>query len=89
MADNASLSLLKRAAAHLALGWLSCFDLGVALYGEPAPEKKGRMNIMVRARRPINRLLKLGLLAMRVNSAGVREYMLLPDGVEALLCQRE
>lgn len=79
MADSASPALLGRAAAVLATGWYSCEALGRALYGEPRPGKSGRMSIMVRARRPINRLYRMGMLAVRPDGRGTAEYTLL-DG---------
>lgn len=79
MAASASPELVRRAAEILATGWYTCESLGRALYGEPRPGKSGRMSIMVRARRPINRLYRMGMLAVRPNSRGTAEYTLL-DG---------
>ena len=84
MADSASRELLKRAADVLEAGWYSCRQLAVALYGEPRPTKEGRMSGMVRARRPINRLYRMGVLAVRPGPDGSAEYTLLPGGREAL-----
>ena len=41
------------------------------------------MSIMVRARRPINKLYRMGALAVRPDGRGTAEYTLLPDGGEA------
>lgn len=84
MADSASRGLLLRAAGVLETGWFTSEGLGVALYGEPAPTRSGRMSIMVRARRPINRLYRMGVLAVRPGPRGAAEYILLPGGKEAL-----
>lgn len=84
MADSASRALLERAGAVLETGWYSCLALGRALYGEPKPGKKGRMASMVKARRPLNRFSRLGVLAARVGHGRVSEYTLLPGWREAL-----
>lgn len=82
MAGSASTALVRRAAEVLATGWYSCEALGRALYGEPRPGRSGRMSIMVRARRPINKLYRMGALAVRPDVRGTAEYTLLPDGGE-------
>ena len=84
MADSASRALMERAAAVLETGWHSCRDLGVALYGDPGPGKKERMASMVKARRPLNRFGRLGVLAVRSSRGRVAEYTLLPGWREAL-----
>lgn len=84
MADSASPALLRRAAAVLESGWYSCKALGIALYGEPGPGKKERMANMVKARRPVNKLRKMGVLAVRAGSGRVAEYTLLPGWREVL-----
>lgn len=84
MACSASLALMRRAARVLAEGWYTCETLGTALYGAPKPGRGGRMSIMVRARRPVNRLYRMGLLAVRPGMRGAAEYTLLPGGEEAL-----
>ena len=84
MASSASLDLLRRAAAVLAGGWYTSAGLGEALYGSPRPGRSGRMSIMVRARRPINRLYAMGVLAVRPGKGRAAEYTLLPGGMEAL-----
>lgn len=84
MADSASMQLMRRAAQILDSGWYTCEQLGVALYGSPAQTRSGRMSVMVRARRPVNRLLKMGVLAVRPGANGAVEYTLLPDGKEVL-----
>lgn len=84
MADSASKELLERAAAVLETGWHSCRDLGRALYGEPKPGKKGRMASMVKARRPLNKFGRLGVLASRVGPGKVTEYTLLPGWREVV-----
>lgn len=43
------------------------------------------MASMVKARRPINRMNALGLLAVRPNPDGVAEYTLLPGNEDLLL----
>lgn len=84
MADSASMDLLRRAAEVLESGWYTCEQLGAALYGPPRQQtRSGRMSIMVRARRPVNRLCKMGVLAARPGTRGV-EYTLLPEGREVL-----
>ena len=75
---------MERAAAVLETGWHSCRDLGRALYGEPRPGKKGRMASMVKARRPLNKLGRLGVLASRTGPGKVAEYTLLPGWREVL-----
>lgn len=84
MADSASRELVERAAAVLETGWYSCFGLGLALYGEPRPGKKGRMAIMVRARRPLNKLGRLGVLAARAGTGRTMEYTVLPGWREVV-----
>lgn len=84
MADSASRELVERAAAVLETGWHTCLALGRALYGEPAPEKKARMACMVKARRPLNRLRRMGVLATRPGSGRAAEYTLLPGWREVL-----
>lgn len=85
MAASASRELMKRAADVLETGWYTCEKLGAALYGAPAQmSRTERMSIMVRARRPINRLYRLGVLAVRPGASGAAEYTLLPDGKEML-----
>lgn len=84
MADSASVVLLRKAADVLESGWYTSEKLGTALYGEPKNTRSGRMSIMVRARRPINRLRKMGVLAVRRGERGVAEYTLLPGGREVL-----
>lgn len=84
MADSASMELMRRAAGLLASGWYTCERLGAALYGTPDKTRSGRMSVMVRARRPINRMLKMGLLAVRRGERGAAEYTLLPEGKEVL-----
>ena len=84
MADSASMELVERAAAVLEAGWHSCYSLGCALYGGPATCRKARMAVMVKARRPVNRLRKLGVLATRPGAGGVVEYTLLPGWRESL-----
>ena len=84
MSDSASTDLLRRAARILSTDWHTCETLGMALYGAPGPGRKERMSIMVRARRPINRLRKMGVLAVRPGVRRSVEYTLLPGGVEAL-----
>ncbi len=83
MADSASPALVRRAAAILATGWHSCKALGVAMYGDPGPGRKEQMANMVKARRPINRLLKLGMLAVRPGRGGA-EYTALPGWEEVV-----
>lgn len=78
------MGLMKRATDVLATGWYTCEQLGRALYGAPAPTRSGRMSIMVRARRPINKLYRMGVLAVRRGLGGAAEYTLLPDGREVL-----
>ena len=84
MADSASLGLMRRAARILATGWYTCETLGVKLYGKTPSSRNERMSIMVRARRPINRLGRLGVLAVRRSAGHTAEYTLLPDGEEVL-----
>lgn len=84
MADSASRELVERAAAVLEAGWHTSLSLGTALYGAPAPGKKARMGCMVRARRPLNKLGRLGVLATRPGKGGAAEYTLLPGWREAL-----
>jgi hypothetical protein len=84
MADSASRELVERAAAVLETGWHTCLALGRALYGEPAPEKKARMACMVKARRPLNRLRRMGVLATRPGPGRAAEYTLLPGWKEVL-----
>lgn len=81
--DSASNAAIAAAASVLETGWFTCYELGVRLFGEPKPGKSGRMNIMVRARRPVNRLKALGVLAVRPNAAGAAAYTLTdwPEGV--------
>ena len=85
MAASASRELVDRAAAVLETGWYSCRALGVALYGDPGGGKKERMAVMVKARRPLNKLGRLGVLAVRVGRGRVAEYTLLPGWKEALV----
>ena len=84
MADSASRELVERAAAVLEAGWHTSLSLGTALYGAPAPGKKARMACMVKARRPLNRLGRLGVLAARPGRGGGTEYTLLPGWREVL-----
>ena len=84
MADSASMELMRRAALVLETGWYSCHALGVALYGSPGRVKKERMSIMVRARRPLNKLGKLGVLAARAGPWRAAEYTMLPGWREVL-----
>lgn len=84
MADSASRELLERAAAVLERGWHSCRALGVAMYGDPGPGKKERMAVMVKARRPLNRFRRLGVLAAKAGPGGTAEYTLLPGWREVL-----
>jgi len=84
MADSASRGLLERAAAVLETGWYSSLGLGRALYGEPKPGRKGRMASMVKARRPLNKFGRLGVLASRAGPGRAREYTLLPGWREVL-----
>jgi hypothetical protein len=84
MADSASRELLERAAAVLETGWYTSLGLGRALYGEPKPGRKGRMASMVKARRPLNRLRRLGVLVSRAGPGKVAEYTLIPDWREVL-----
>ena len=84
MADSASRELMERAARVLETGWHSCRALGEALYGEPGPGKKERMANMVKARRPLNKLGRLGVLAARKGRSGVAEYTVLPGWKEVL-----
>lgn len=82
-ATTASIHLMKRAACILATGWYSCEGLGSKLYGEvEKTNRTQRMSNMVRARRPINRMKKMGVLAVRPSPKGVAEYTLLPEGLE-------
>jgi len=81
MADSAGPARTRRAAEVLAAGWYSCKALGVALYGDPGPGRKEQMANMVKARRPINRLMKLGALAVRPGAGGA-EYTALPGWEE-------
>lgn len=83
MADSAGPELTRRAAETLAGGWYSCKALGLALYGDPGPGRKEKMANMVKARRPINRLMKLGVLAVRPGGRGA-EYTALPGWEEAV-----
>jgi len=84
MADSASRGLMERAAAVLETGWYSCRALGVALYGDPGGGKKERMAAMVKARRPLNKFGRLGVLAARVGPGRVAEYTLLPGWREVV-----
>lgn len=84
MADSASRELMERAAAVLETGWYSSLGLGRALYGEPKPGKKGRMASMVKARRPLNKFGRLGVLASRTGPGKMAEYTLLPGWREVL-----
>ena len=84
MADSASMQLMRRAAKILESGWYTCEQLGIALYGYPPQTRSGRMSIMVRARRPVNRLCRMGVLAARPGANGAVEYTLLPEGKEVL-----
>lgn len=92
LAASASLDLVRRAASVLATGWFTSYRLGTALYGVPAQTKSGRMGVMVRARRPLNRLLAMGVLAVRPRPrrgcmpGTVSEYTITPEGLEALGC---
>ena len=82
-ADIAGPELVRRAAAILETGWFSCHDLALKLFGQPKPGQSGLMSILVRARRPINKLKALGVLAVRPNAAGSAAYTLTdwPAGV--------
>lgn len=82
-ADSAGPELVRRAAAILETGWFSCHDLALQLFGQPKPGRSGLMSILVRARRPINRLKALGVLAVRPNAVGSAAYTLTdwPEGV--------
>lgn len=84
--STASLSLVRRAAAALAHGWLTSEDLGRELYGACPTERIPRMSLMVRARRPVNVLRRMGLLAVRPGARGAMEYTLLPGAMEELGC---
>lgn len=84
MADSASMELMRRAALVLETGWYSCHALGVALYGSPGRGRKERMSIMVRARRPLNKLGRLGVLAARAGPGRAAEYTVLPGWREVL-----
>lgn len=84
MSNSASTELVRRACAVLDTGWFSCLDLGVRLYGKPRAGRSARMSVMVRARRPLNRLIELGVAAARRNALGVTEYTVLPEWKEVL-----
>ena len=84
MADSASMELMRRAALVLETGWYSCHALGVELYGSPGRGQKERMSIMVRARRPLNKLGRLGVLAAMAGPNRVTEYTVLPGWREVL-----
>lgn len=77
LAGSASGSLVTRAARILATGWYSCEELGYALYGHAADDRVWRMSVSFRARRAVNRLKKLGLVASRPLDPKGEEYTLL------------
>ena len=54
------------------------------MYGDPGPGKKERMAVMVKARRPLNRFRRLGVLAEKAGPGGTAEYTLLPGWREVL-----
>ena len=88
LALSASPALLRRAAAVLGTGWYTVARLGEALYGR-ADTHVGRKSAEVRARRPVNLLLRRGFLITRPvqtpNRTGT-EYTISPEGLEALGC---
>lgn len=86
MADSAGAGLLARAARALRGRWLSVSELARVLYGASSGTRSSRMSGMVRARRPVNKLRKLGLVAVRA-TGGVAEYTLLPEG--EFICSKD
>lgn len=62
---SASPGALRRAAEILSEGWFDAYALGCRLYGTPPDTDTGRKSVSVRARRTVNRLRALGLIATR------------------------
>lgn len=79
MSNSAGTGLLARAAGIMNGRWVTTYELATALYGDPPPGRSNRMNWMVRARRPINKLRLMGAVAVRMREGVPPEYTLLPD----------
>lgn len=88
---SATPSTLRRAAEALDGAWLTAYELGCSLYGKPPDTPIGRKSVSVRARRSLNRLTALGLIAVTPGECRrfgriPSKYTLVPGGLEELPC---
>lgn len=88
---SASQETLRKAARVIDGRWLSAYELGCEVYGTPPQTMLGRKSVSVRARRALNRLVALGLVAVTPGGRTGRDlvparYTLVPGGLEELGC---
>lgn len=83
LSESASLDLVRRAAGILSEGWFSTEALAARLYHADMHTRVSRMSAMVRARRPLNKLKSMGMVAVR-RTDGPLEFTLLDYGKEVL-----
>lgn len=77
--DIAGRALMRRVARILADAWKSSAGVAEELYGPLPSDYNARTSALVRARRPLNKMRKCGLVAVRIVN-GRAEYRLLQDG---------
>ncbi len=87
---SASRETLRKAAKAVDGRWLTAYELGCIVYGTPQTAI-GRKSVAVRARRALNRLAALGLVAVTPGRRTGRDRSparstLVPGGLAALRC---